>query len=592
MVSDICGRLNLVSAEAIARVGQELNDHYRRVTATIGLEPLRYVTRSMNTTLGGDTVTFTGIEKIDRVFETSADGHVYVLKPVSVAQLRESPYLGGDRYSYCVLHQTADSITIQLPGQALGVTTLYADGWSTLANMAGSDRPAIPESFHSSILCNSVIGDEYLRKEKPELADRFFLMADAALKELRFTLADAPPIDWRQGGHVIGTEGGGNTGGPGDSTITGYITFAPTPPSPPFGVLPGAGLVENLDADKLDGQHGPFYLDRANHTGTDPFLDLPEATIVAPPADTARLHGIDVNGYTQVEVMDSAGRSVRLALDNVLVAKVADPAGVQRGQPVYVAGASGANPLVALARSDALATMPAVGLSLDTGATNAFVRVLLAGRLEQTDTSAWAEGVSLFVSPTVAGGLTTTLPTDPNLAQRVAFVLRSHATQGDLLVLTTAIGGGSGGEEVIVAPDEPAGPKTDLWFDTDAVPVANAAAVVVSRGITLAGVITTGLKGLVRLPFNATIVGWSVMADIAVADLTFGVAVNAPGTYPPTTSIVAAAPPKLAAQSFASDAALTGWTKTVNAGDVMAFRVSSITGTPGFAVLQLDLAAR
>ena len=148
-----------------------------------------------------------------------------------------------------------------------------------------------------------------------------------------------------------------------------------------------------------------------------------------------------MNGFTAVEVRDGNANVVRLASDNVLVGKVSDSAGIERGQIVYLAGATGANPLFGLARADSLATMPTVGMALDPGATNAFIRVLLSGTLQLLDTSAFPEGASLFVSPTTAGAMTTTLPVAPAFAQRVGFVTRTSATQGEVLVVTTPVDG-------------------------------------------------------------------------------------------------------------------------------------------------------
>lgn len=53
----------------------------------------------------------------------------------------------------------------------------------------------------------------------------------------------------------------------GTHTITGPFTFD-RDPSAPFAVTSGSAVVTNLDSDKLDGQHGSYYLDTANHTGT------------------------------------------------------------------------------------------------------------------------------------------------------------------------------------------------------------------------------------------------------------------------------------------------------------------------------------
>jgi hypothetical protein len=50
-------------------------------------------------------------------------------------------------------------------------------------------------------------------------------------------------------------------------TITGLHTYNRTT-NPPFAVASGAAKVDNLDADKLDGQTGTYYLAAANATGT------------------------------------------------------------------------------------------------------------------------------------------------------------------------------------------------------------------------------------------------------------------------------------------------------------------------------------
>lgn len=108
-----------------------------------------------------------------------------------------------------------------------------------------------------------------------------------------------------------------------------------------------------------------------------------------------------------------------------------------------------------------------------------------------------------------------------------------------------------------------------------------------SRGITVSGTITTGFKGVIRVPVACTIVAWTLMSDVA-GNIAFDITKDAPGTtYPPTTSIVAAAPPTLTANDFNGDATLTGWTTAVDAGDVIGFTVTSVSGV-GRATLQLD----
>jgi hypothetical protein len=223
-----------------------------------------------------------------------------------------------------------------------------------------------------------------------------------------------------------------------NSTAHGLL---PKLPDDPVKFLNGIGGW----ATPAGGSGGAPAAHALTHTGggTDPlpYVDLPEAAPTTPPADHARLFALDVNTFTQVEMRDNAGRGVRFASDNVLIAKVTEPAGVARGRVVYIAGAQGANALVRLARANDITTMPGIGLALDAGVENAFIRVLVTGTLQQMDTSAFVEGVSLFVSPTTAGALTDVLPVAPNFAQRIGFVTRSHATAGETLVLTTGVAG-------------------------------------------------------------------------------------------------------------------------------------------------------
>jgi hypothetical protein len=99
-------------------------------------------------------------------------------------------------------------------------------------------------------------------------------------------------------------------------------------------------------------------------------------------------------------------------------------------------------------------------------------------------------------------------------------------------------------------------------------------------GVTVDGggsVVTTGVKGYMAAKQTGTITAWTVMADQA-GDVEFDVTLDTPGvTYPPTTSIVAAAPPALSAADYGTDNTLSGWTTAVTAGQVFGFEV---TGTP------------
>lgn len=90
--------------------------------------------------------------------------------------------------------------------------------------------------------------------------------------------------------------------------------------------------------------------------------------------------------------------------------------------------------------------------------------------------------------------------------------------------------------------------------------------------------ITTGEKGHLEIPFKCEIQRVTLLADqsgSAVIDIWKDTYAN----FPPTDadSITASAPPTLSSAQKSQDATLTGWTKTIAAGDVLAFNVDSAT---------------
>ena len=329
-------------------------------------------------------------------------------------------------------------------------------------------------------------------------------------------------------------------------------TRADQPGTPPLTVGTLYFVTDEGVTERWNGTAWESYSGAAPGGVPSAYLDLLEGAPGAPVADVARLQALDDNGFTQMAWQDSAGRALRLVRDNVDVLKVAEPAGVTVGQVVYISGATGANAELRLARADAAATMPAVGLVLDAGALNAFVRVLLGGKLTGVNTAAFAEGARFFVSPTTAGAITTTVPTAPSLTQRLGFVTRSHASNGELLVMPT--------------------PSLE--------PVTRVGAV----GLVIDGggaVITTGVKGFLEVPFAGTITAVTLLStDAAVTAGSIVVDIwKAPyASYPPTVAntITAAAKPTLSTATKSRDTTLTGWTTAIAAGDVLGFKVDSV----------------
>ena len=98
-------------------------------------------------------------------------------------------------------------------------------------------------------------------------------------------------------------------------------------------------------------------------------------------------------------------------------------------------------------------------------------------------------------------------------------------------------------------------------------------------GVTIDGAgsaISTGVKGYTSIPKTGTITKVRLLANVAggaVMDIWKDTYAN----YPPTVidTITAAAKPTLVAALKYEDVTLTGWTKSVTAGDVLGFNVDS-----------------
>jgi hypothetical protein len=108
---------------------------------------------------------------------------------------------------------------------------------------------------------------------------------------------------------------------------------------------------------------------------------------------------------------------------------------LNKGSVVRINGAQGQRPTIALAQANSGASADGViGILLATLANNATGLVCTAGLAKRLNTSAYDEGVKLFLSPSVAGGLTPTRPSAPDHAVAVGIVSHSSATTGSIEV--------------------------------------------------------------------------------------------------------------------------------------------------------------
>lgn len=95
--------------------------------------------------------------------------------------------------------------------------------------------------------------------------------------------------------------------------------------------------------------------------------------------------------------------------------------------------------------------------------------------------------------------------------------------------------------------------------------------------------ITTGMKGYLEIPFACTITAATLLADqsgsivVDIFKCTYS-QFDAGSTHPVSgDKITASAPPTISSTTKSQDTTLTGWTKAITAGDILAFNVNSIT---------------
>lgn len=218
--------------------------------------------------------------------------------------------------------------------------------------------------------------------------------------------------------------------------------------------LAGWGLGVELSADHEQGTtveyNGLNVYDSAGHMIVSPTgLTFPNGTV-----QTTAFLGYDSPAFTGVPTAPSAALgddSTQIATTafvqsaivagsahaETLVATVRNNTGSSLAAftVVYISGAVGNKAAVAKARANSEATSAGTFAVTETAiANNADGNVVSAGVLSGVNTSAYADGDKLYLSPTVAGAVTTTKPSAPNHLVYVGVVTRSHPTLGTVSV--------------------------------------------------------------------------------------------------------------------------------------------------------------
>lgn len=197
--------------------------------------------------------------------------------------------------------------------------------------------------------------------------------------------------------------------------------------------------VTNLNSDMLDGMHAST----TNVASTVMARDAGGVTGIGGiqldtgflGASAVGLLSWDVDSGTAQIGLAGGNAVLQIGQEEVTLVYNSTAATLTDMQVVRVTGAQGNNLTVALAQANSEAnsanSLAVVTESIAVGTTGFATR---GGVIHNIDTSAFAEGAALWLSPTVPGGITTTKPTAPNHLVLIGWVVRSHALVGQIFV--------------------------------------------------------------------------------------------------------------------------------------------------------------
>lgn len=139
-------------------------------------------------------------------------------------------------------------------------------------------------------------------------------------------------------------------------------------------------------------------------------------------------------GDAGLDLILNADVTARIGQNEFILATNQTGSTIPKGSVVYINGAQGQKPTIALSDADTEATSSKTfGLTAQSIATGSDGYVITFGILRGVDTFGLTEGAALWLSST-AGGYTTTMPVAPVHAVFLGYVVRAHATAGEILV--------------------------------------------------------------------------------------------------------------------------------------------------------------
>ena len=253
--------------------------------------------------------------------------------------------------------------------------------------------------------------------KKSSVAGKVPATGDLDIAELAVNLADAKLFTKNASGTVIQLGGGSGSGdvvGPSSATDNALVRFDGT-----TGKLIQNGLITSDDAGNVAN---------INSLGFD-------TTPTTVPTTEGSLYWDSSDGIQTLNLVMAGGNATQ-QIGEEQYYRVKASSAITNGQVVMFTGTVGA--------SGGLTAAPATGLTAATAsyvmgvatqdiALNSWGYITAFGLVRNIDTSAFTDGAILYYNPSVAGGLTTTIPNAPNAKIQVCAVVYA-AANGSLFI--------------------------------------------------------------------------------------------------------------------------------------------------------------
>jgi hypothetical protein len=204
IVDTVMKRLNLTSDVARARIGEAVNERYKKVTSSIGLDTSRRVDITIEVDPQNSDfdslpeLTIQGVEKVIKISLPNEDGTIKVLSEVYYEEITTVATVSRLPRAWAVKKMGAQQIIVRLDSFPETPFTLKVEGFDLADELADDAEPYFPESFHD-ILIEGAKAEELLKMEKPQLAAIADGKYEARLSDLRMFIAMSIYRDIYQG---------------------------------------------------------------------------------------------------------------------------------------------------------------------------------------------------------------------------------------------------------------------------------------------------------------------------------------------------------------------------------------------------------